>query len=232
MPQGMAVTMIYAVNNSKSTQLACAVREFIGFCTWTPWWRDRLRGGLRQWLCLHFSMFSQLCPDLWVSVIPRLASLLRQSGSIVLLGFTFDYHYVQEKNHHFWSLAPKSRDPSSLRSPHPAPWLASVTFTVAKGVPSADRCGPEFRNQSPVWEMVTVRCTQNYGLCEKEEGKWILGRHLQYSSYGEIRLSQNEKIAQVKRTVSHRYGRSDTSQKLGFSKENLRGGIPDKKLLS
>lgn len=39
------------------------------------------------------------------------------------------------------------------------------------------------------------------------------------------------KIVQVKRAGCHRYGRSDTKQKLGFSKKNLRGRVSGKKFL-
>lgn len=71
---------------------------------------------------------------------------------------------------------------------------------------------------------ITVRCTQKVQeLCEKEEGKLVLGRHLQHSLYGETCLSPNGKISQVKRADCHRYRGSDTNQKLRFSKENLRG---------
>lgn len=40
------------------------------------------------------------------------------------------------------------------------------------------------------------------------------------------------KIAQAKKVGCHRYGRSDTKQKLGFSKKNLRRGVSGKKFLT
>lgn len=38
-------------------------------------------------------------------------------------------------------------------------------------------------------------------------------------------INYSGKIVQVKRTGCHGYGRSETKQKSGFSKKNLRGGV-------
>lgn len=78
--------------------------------------------------------------------------------AIALLGFIFDYHYVQkEKEHHFWQLALKSRGPSFPAAPrqkHCPPHPISAAFTesygsipLAKGVPCADWLRPGFLNQ-------------------------------------------------------------------------------------
>ena len=67
------------------------------------------------------------------------------------------------------------------------------------------------------------------GLCEK--GKEVDSGHPSVISiiWGKMYFTKQQD-SQVKRTGRRSYGRPDTSQKLGFSKENLRG-VPGKKLL-